>query len=354
MLDEALLTYPELFLWLSYHMKSTHWTQPLHPLSKSDLIMTLSPASAPCTWVMTTALYPWVLRSVTSSSMALLYALRYSSTVWKPPLGSSFAFWSPNQQWPQGIMDWPQVSPSTAALSGSLGANYRDKVTPGQSITSCVMCHVTLAPLLLGPGYTWASAMWPTGKSSQPLAAVTSLRGSLVITSLVTWRHHVTLTTLTSLMLPRLYQTDPKPHWRQPRGWCSDDFPAAPSTLQTQSSIWQSRNIESFSLCVFPGKVLLILFLDLGHVWDTGEVLPHQESHLVSPVIPSLTLCSSILSSTDHAMMTSPLTYLDVFPHHVEAHLLRLLQVPDHRLLTWRGQDTIRPISLHGKYYNMY
>ena len=139
MLDEALLTYPELFLWLSYHMKSTHWTQPLHPLSKSDLIMTFSLPSPPCTWVMTTALYPWVLRSVTSSSMALLYALRYSSTVWKPPLGSSFAFWSPNQQWPQGIMDWPQVSPSTAALSGSLGANYRDRVTLGQSITSCVM-----------------------------------------------------------------------------------------------------------------------------------------------------------------------------------------------------------------------
>ena len=51
--------------------------------------------------------------------------------------------------------------------------------------------------------------------------------------------------------------------------------------------------------------------------------------------------------------MVPPLTYLDVFPHHVEAHLQRLLQVPDHRLLTWRGQDTIRPVSLvHGKYYD--
>ena len=45
MLNEALLTYPNLFLWLSCHMKSIHWTQPPHPLSKHDLIITFSPAS---------------------------------------------------------------------------------------------------------------------------------------------------------------------------------------------------------------------------------------------------------------------------------------------------------------------
>ena len=45
MLNVALLTYPNLFLWLSCHMKSIHWTQPPHPLSKSIFIITFSPAS---------------------------------------------------------------------------------------------------------------------------------------------------------------------------------------------------------------------------------------------------------------------------------------------------------------------
>ena len=60
---------------------------------------------------------------------------------------------------------------------------------------------------------------------------------------------------------------------------------------QIEKSSLKSLHIPPFSLGVFPGKVLLVLFLDLGHVGDAGEVLPHEEPQLVSPVIPPVTLC---------------------------------------------------------------
>ena len=136
--------------------------------------------------------------------------------------------------------------------------------------------------------------MWPTGKSSQPLAAVTSLRGSLAITSLVTWHHILTYSCrfekvwchLDCVKLaPGLIEDNPEND-----AWVISPLLHPPEIEEKKSSL----NVEIFtyfSLGVFPGKVLLVLFLDLGHVGDAGEVLPHEEPQLVSPVIPPVTLC---------------------------------------------------------------
>ena len=80
--------------------------------------------------------------------------------------------------------------------------------------------------------------------------------------------------------------------------------------------------------CQFAFKVVAVVRAALAAVVLTRHILPHHQAEAVTPVVPAARL------------------HLDVFAHHIEAHLLHRDDVRHQRFVAGGGIDSIRPEAL--------